>query len=69
MPIISPSLSWAATRAHPDDGRAAPAADGERSERQCGRCRRYFDADAAHAALQEWWLCAPCHDTLFGVDR
>lgn len=69
MPIISPSLSWAAARPHPDDGRVAPTPDGTRTERQCGRCRRYFDADAAEAELQEWWLCAPCHEALFGAAR
>jgi hypothetical protein len=36
--------------------------------RQCGRCRKTFGADeTAHpTALQEWWLCPPCHEALLG---
>jgi hypothetical protein len=37
--------------------------------RQCGRCRQYFAADPLSdpTALEVWWLCEPCHDTLIGA--
>lgn len=41
------------------------------SRRQCGRCRQFFASEpAVHpAAIQEWWLCEPCHDKLMGTSR
>jgi hypothetical protein len=38
------------------------------SSRQCGRCRQFFASDPAvnPAAIQDWWLCGPCHDKLMG---
>lgn len=39
--------------------------------RQCGRCRQYFPADPLSdpTVLQDWWLCEPCHNSLFGTPR
>jgi hypothetical protein len=35
--------------------------------RQCGRCRRFFAAEAGldPRLLIEWWACAPCRAALF----
>jgi hypothetical protein len=37
-------------------------------ERCCSRCRGLFpETDASRPVRAgEWWLCAPCHDTLIG---
>ena len=37
--------------------------------RQCGRCRETFpeDATADPVALQDWWLCPPCRESLLGA--
>ena len=39
------------------------------SQRQCGRCRQLFPGDAAlnPAAIQDWWICEPCHHSLMGA--
>jgi len=36
--------------------------------RTCGRCRKLFAADPEidANALDEWWLCPPCHESLLG---
>ncbi len=36
-------------------------------QRQCSRCRGHFPAEPGlhAAAIREWWVCAPCHDSLF----
>lgn len=49
---------------------ASPPTD-DHPDRQCGRCRRFFDADPTltPATIQDWWLCEACHDNLMGVDR
>ena len=52
----------------PPEGRAEAAADGSSSERQCGRCRRFFDEVADPVGVRhEWWLCAGCRTALFGA--
>ena len=69
-----------AAKGHPDPGSALrPALNDSPYElipdngtgRQCGRCRRFFVSDPALNALaiQEWWLCEPCHDKLMGTSR
>lgn len=47
----------------------APSRDEPSAGRQCGRCRKMFGIDGtAHpTALQEWWLCPPCHEALLGT--
>jgi hypothetical protein len=39
--------------------------------RRCGRCRRTFPGDPTLPATAhpDWWVCAPCHDALFGPER
>ena len=70
-------LNWAA-RVLPDpEARHQPAVthsppevtSGSQSQRQCGRCRQFFSCDAAlnPVAIQDWWICEPCHDKLMGV--
>ena len=41
--------------------------DASVATRQCGRCRESFPGDPTLpvGALQEWWLCPPCHAALF----
>ena len=36
-------------------------------QRQCGRCRRSFPAEAGldPRSLREWWACPPCRAALF----
>lgn len=46
----------------------ASSPKGDEPTRQCGRCRKLFaaDPDVEPTALDEWWLCPPCHDALLG---
>jgi hypothetical protein len=39
--------------------------------RQCGRCRKHFDApaDIDPAVLAEWWACSSCRMTLLPDQR
>lgn len=55
--------SRVAARPVPDAPAAPPRG------RQCGRCRRVFPADPAGeaTALEDWYLCEPCHDKLFAA--
>lgn len=41
------------------------------SYRQCGRCRQFFASDPTlnPSAIQDWWLCGPCHDNLMATSR
>ena len=72
-------LNWAA-RGRPNPGTAlGPALSDSPSDlipedpsrRQCGRCRQFFASDPTlnPSAIQEWWLCEPCHDKLMGTSR
>lgn len=47
------------------------AQNGAPAGRRCGRCRGLFAFDTIPdtPALQDWWLCDPCHDTLLGTTR
>lgn len=47
-------------------GHPLPSEDPDAPDRQCGRCRQHFDVEPPQVAVQEWWLCAPCHTALFG---
>jgi len=40
-------------------------------QRQCGRCRKFFDGDPTLDPIVEpdWWCCPPCRVTLLGDDR
>ena len=40
--------------------------EGAPGERQCGRCRKWFegDPDAHPTAIADWWACATCRATL-----
>src|SRR3954470_5918343 len=61
---------------HPDDGGSGftptmifPSPGHALAQRQCGRCREWFDGDATlhPTALPTWWLCPPCHVALLGA--
>ena len=54
-----------ADRPTPDEPVWAPR------DRQCARCRQFFPADPAPetAALEEWWACPPCRESLLGAHR
>lgn len=58
---LRPALNDSSPELIPDDA----------SRRQCGRCRQFFASEPAlnPAAIQEWWLCEPCHDKLMGTAR
>ena len=69
-------LSWAAPapgtarRSAHSDSPAEPM-DERPPYRQCGRCRKFFASDPTmHSpAIQDWWLCEPCHDNLMATSR
>ena len=52
----------------PDDV-AGPEASIVATERRCGRCRGVFPLDPTldGTGLQDWWVCDPCHNKLFGT--
>jgi hypothetical protein len=58
---------------HPDDGASGfiptMMASSGLAQRQCGRCREWFDGDPTlhPVALPAWWLCPPCRAALLGA--
>ncbi|HET9732622.1 MAG TPA: hypothetical protein VFP54_08100 [Acidimicrobiales bacterium] len=43
-------------------------AEPQAATRLCGRCRGIFPADPDRnpSAMEDWWLCGPCHEVLIG---